>query len=191
MKIHLIKSARSILFLLFLGLITCLSGCATSSKPVRFEPNVRLSPASFGQTTAIYQQIHAELNGQSRDMNVVLEIAPEKLTMVGMAMERRMMTVTYDGEKLETWKDERLPDQISPEIVLTNLQLTLWPKDAIAHQLPVGWTITETDHKRDICFNNATTIHIEYSQPKRWLGTIKMTDYRYRYSLSIQSVPLS
>lgn len=122
---------------------------------------------------------------------MVLEITPEKLTLVGIAMERRMMTVTYDGKNLDIWKDAKLPEQTSPEIVLSNLQLAIWPKDAIEASLPEGWTISEEGQTRAICHNNDRMILIEYSQQERWLGTIKMTDFRYRYSLTIQSVPLT
>lgn len=184
---HMLKSG---LILCWLILFTLLSGCATHPAPVVFEPMIRLAPDTFGQPISIYQQIQAERDGKKRDMNVVLEITPEKLTLVGIAMERRMMTVTFDGKDLAIWKDTKLPEQVSPEIVLSNLQLAIWPKEAIATALPTGWTISEEGQTRVICHNNDRMILIEYSQPERWLGTIKMTDFRYRYALTIQSVPL-
>ena len=183
---------KTFLMLFLAILLSILSGCTTVNRPVRFEPMIRLSPSSFGEPASLYQQIHAELNGKKQDMNVVLEVTPEKLTMVGIAMERRMMTITYDGKELETWKDGKLPEQVQPEIVLSNIQLALWPIEAVRKGLPEGWAVVEENHlKRKICFNNATIIRIEYSQKERWLGTIKMTDTRYHYGLTIQSVPLS
>jgi hypothetical protein len=73
--------------------------------------------------------------------------------------------------------------------VLEDLQLTLWPKDAIAAALPTGWTIEDDGLRRTLYMNGTAVTVIDYQAMPRWSGTVVLDNLRYHYRLTIQSVP--
>ena len=72
--------------------------------------------------------------------------------------------------------------------MLEDLQLTLWPADAIRSALPPRWRIEERGLRRVLSFDAAPVIVIDYDGPSRWSDNVKLTNLRYGYRITIQSV---
>jgi hypothetical protein len=170
-----------------------LGGCSWL-QPVPTKPlariGLKLAPATLGTSIDLQQHLIVERADRIDQLDTVLEVDPQCLDLVGLAFGQRVMTLHYDGVNLQIWRHPMLPKQIRGEDVLEDLQLTLWPINAIRKALPVGWSITENNKQRTLLLNNIPIMIIKYSNKHRWDGKIVLTNLRYHYRLIIQSVTL-
>ncbi|MDY7578924.1 DUF3261 domain-containing protein [Herbaspirillum sp. RTI4] len=149
---------------------------------------LQLSPAALGETLSLQQHLSVERDGRTNELDTALEIDTQRLDLVGLAAGRRVLTLHYDGKELTTWRHVMLPQQIKGEDVLEDIQLTLWPAAAIRAALPDGWTLEEQNGRRIVRLKGEEILQIDYPDHKAWGGTVMLTNYRYRYRLTIESV---
>ena len=165
-----------------------ISGCA-SKPPQPARLGLQLSPALLGEAIALQQHLKVERNGRTDELDAALEIDSTHLELVGLALGQRVLTLNYDGKELKSWRHPLLPAQVRAEDVLEDLQLTLWPAQAIAAALPAGWRIEDKGLHRTLYLGDAPVAVIDYSTMPRWGGTLVLDNLRYHYRLTIQSVP--
>ena len=164
-----------------------LLGCAAApAQPARL--GLRLAPATLGVSLSLQQHLSIERQGRVDELDAALEIDPERLDMVGLALGQRMLALHYDGRSLQSWRHPLVPEQLRGEDVLEDLQLTLWPIEVIEKALPAGWSIAEDGRRRTLRLLDQPVLVIDYSGEPRWSGKIELTNLRYRYRLTIQSV---
>jgi len=167
-----------------------LGACASTPPPVA-RLGLRLSPATLGQAISVQQHLKVERNGRTDDLDVALQVEPEAIDVVGLAFGQRVLTLRYDGKELTSWRHVMLPSQVRAEDVLEDMQLTLWPADAIAAALPSGWRVTEQGNRRTLYLDGEPIMNIAYSGTPRWSGTVVLDNLRYHYKLTIQFAPES
>ena len=164
-----------------------LLGCAAApAQPARL--GLKLAPATLGVSLSLQQHLSIERQGRVDELDTALEIDPERLDMVGLALGQRMLALHYDGRSLQSWRHPLVPEQLRAEDVLEDLQLTLWPIEVIEKALPAGWSIAEDGRRRTLRLLDQPVLVIDYSGEPRWSGKIELTNLRYRYRLTIQSV---
>lgn len=168
-----------------LVLAAALGGCA-SSPPVPARLGLKLHPAALGQSISVQQHLKVERAGRIDDMDVALQVEPEAIDMVGLAFGQRVLTVHYDGKEVKEWRHVMLPRQVRADDVLEDMQLTLWPVEAVARALPPGWRIAEDGLRRTLFLNDEPIMRIAYSGSPRWSGTVVLDNLRYKYRLTIQ-----
>jgi hypothetical protein len=176
---------RQLTLILFL----LLAGCATTPAPQPARLGLRLAPAALGASIARQQHLKVERDGRIDELDAALEVDPDHLELVGLAFGQRVLSLSYDGKEFTSWRHVMLPSQVRAEDVLEDLQLTLWPKDAIANALPTGWTIEDDGLRRTLYMNGTVVTVINYQAMPRWSGTVVLENLRYHYRLTIQSVP--
>ena len=164
-----------------------LAGCATSSQPARLR--LQLTPATLGASLHLQQHLTVERDGRIHELDAALEIDPERIDLVVLALNQRVLSLHYDGRALESWRHPALPAELRAEDVLEDLQLTLWPVNALRQALPLGWRIEENGTRRILLAGDLPVTEIDYSGEPRWSGKIVVNNLRYRYRLTIQSVP--
>ena len=165
-----------------------LAGCATPPPPpVRL--GLKLAPAALGQSVSVQQHLKVERKGRIDELDAAIEIDAEQVQMVGLAFGQRVLTVNYDGKELTSWRHMMLPKQVRPEDVLEDLQLTLWPAQAIERSLPPGWRIVDAGLQRTLYLNDVIVSSITYTGMPRWSGTVILNNLRYDYRLTIESAP--
>jgi hypothetical protein len=184
------KSTLKLLFILSLCcLFLGLSGCAKMRRPAQTLPmeriGLQLPPASLGKTIALQQHLTVVRAGQVHELDTVLEINPKQLNLVGMMLGRRVMTLTYDGKTLSTWRDPHMPSQITGEEILEDIELSVWPENVLRASLPKPWKIKQKHNTRIIYLNRQPITIIKYYPNK-----IILKNTRYQYTLTIQSAPL-
>lgn len=168
-----------------LGLL--LAGCA-SIPPPPTRLGLMLSPAALGESIALQQHLRVERNGRSDELDAALEVDADHLELVGLAFGQRVLTLNYDGKSLKSWRHLMLPAQVRAEDVLEDLQLSLWPADAISKALPDGWRVHDDGLRRTLTLGETTVATVDYSAMPRWSGTVTLENLRYHYRLTIQSV---
>jgi hypothetical protein len=174
--------------LLAAALAATLAGCASApSQPARL--GLKLAPAALGQSISVQQHLKVERAGRIDDMDVALQVEPEAIDMVGLAFGQRVLSVHYDGKEVKEWRHVMLPRQVRAEDVLEDMQLTLWPVQAVAQALPPGWRIAEEGLQRTLYLKDEPIMRIAYSGKPRWSGTVVLENLRYKYRLTIQFAP--
>ena len=174
--------------LLAVGLyVLALAGCATHSQPARLR--LQLAPAALGASISLQQHLTVERDGRIHELETALEIDPERIDLVALMLNRRVLSLHYDGRSLESWRHPALPGELRAEDVLEDLQLTLWPVHALRSALPAGWRIEENGARRILLAGELPVTKIDYSGEPRWNGKIVVHNLRCRYRLTIQSVP--
>jgi hypothetical protein len=166
--------------------VLTLAGCATDSQPARLR--LKLAPATLGASISLQQHLMVERDGRIHELDAALEIDPERIDLVALALNQRVLSLHYDGRSLESWRHPALPAELRAEDVLEDLQLTLWPLEALRQALPLGWRIEENGARRILLAGELPMIEIQYSGEPRWNGKIVVNNLRYRYRLTIQSV---
>jgi hypothetical protein len=171
--------------IVFLALL--LAGCATPPAPKRL--GLKLAPASLGQSISLQQHLKVERGGRIDELDAALEVDPARLELVGLAFGQRVLTLHYDGKELTTWRHFMLPAQVRADDVLEDLQLTLWPAEAINAALAAGWRVEDHDLRRTVYHDADAVTVIDYSVMPRWSGTAVLNNLTYKYRLTIQSAP--
>lgn len=167
-----------------------LSSCATpDALPGRMPLHLTLAPAALGASISVQQHLRVEREGRIDELDTALEIDPEHVELVGLAFGQRVLQLHYDGKTLQSWRHPLLPPQVRAEDVMEDLQLTLWPASAIQQALPPGWRIEDQRMQRTLLQDDRPVMQIVYSDRQRWSGKVELTNLRYGYRLTIQSVP--
>ncbi|MFZ6870869.1 DUF3261 domain-containing protein [Undibacterium sp. Di27W] len=169
--------------------LALLSACA--SKPVQPEARLglMLAPAALDASFSVQQHLIVERNGRIDELDAALEVEPGHLELVGLAFGQRVLSLSYDGKQLKSWRHVMLPAQVRAEDVLEDMQLSLWPVNAIVQALPAGWRVEEQGLHRSLYLDDKLVVTVDYSGMPRWSGTVVLNNLRYHYRLTIQSAP--
>jgi hypothetical protein len=167
--------------------ILIFGGCALPvHEPARL--GLKLAPSALGESISLQQQLTVERNGRSDELEALLEVDPRRLHLVGLALGQRVLTLHYDGEILQAWRHPWFPAAVRDEDILEDLQLILWPAEAVRQALPAGWRVEEKGLRRTLLLDEMPVTVIHYSGQPRWSGKVELANLRYRYRLIIQSV---
>ena len=170
-----------------LGFALLLVGCTTPTTP-RARLGLKLAPASLGASISLQQHLRVEREGHVDDLDAVLEVDPQRLDLIALALGQRVLALHYDGETLESWRHPMLPPRLRDEDILEDVQLTYWPVDAIQRALPSGWHVEENGLRRTLFLDDKPVTIIVYSSQPRWSGTNELSNLRYHYQLTIESI---
>jgi hypothetical protein len=169
-------------------ILLALAGCA-SAPPAPARLGLKLAPSALGESISLQQHLKVERNGRIDELDAALEVDAARLELVGLAFGQRVLTLNYDGAEVKSWRHVMLPSQVKVEDILEDVQLTLWPADAIARALPAGWRIEDQGLVRTLYMDDAVVAVVTYSTMPRWSGTVVLDNQRYKYRLTIQSAP--
>lgn len=169
---------------LFLLAMAC--GGTPSKQPDRVR--LALSPAAFPERVSLQQHVHVQYAGGQADFDAVLDISPEVITLVGLKFGQRLFTLRYDGSELVESRSAFLPREVQAHDVLSDLQLALWPADAVRAALPAGWTLRDSGAARTLSRGDDDVTTITYDGSPRWNGTISLDNPSQGYRLEIRSI---
>ncbi|MBO5941044.1 MAG: DUF3261 domain-containing protein [Kiritimatiellae bacterium] len=131
-------------------LIVLLSGCAT--KLVRQTPdNIPVTEALLsGVTGTTLQSVSGAWKDESFSAECVLKGDGRKLTVVLLAPQMRLATLTIEKPHTIRWERvPQLPSSLDPEYVIFDLALVLLPTDRLKTAIGKDYRIEETaDGKR-------------------------------------------
>jgi len=163
-----------------------LASCATAPPPPA-RLGLQLAPAELGEEISLQQHLTIERDGKTDQLDAALEVDANALQLVGLAFGQRVLSLQYDGKKMATWRHFMLPEQVRAEDILEDIQLTLWPIEAIRKALPPGWHIDDVGLQRSLYMGDKLICAIRYSAMPRWSGTVTLENFRYHYTITIQS----
>jgi hypothetical protein len=166
-----------------------LSACAaTPQRPDAQSPTLRLAPAALGAEVVLQQRLTVTRDGRMQQADALLEVDARSLRLVLLAGPRRLLTLSFDGDRLDEARDAALPGALDGSRFVSDIQLAYWPADSIRAALPPGWSLDDAALTRTLRYAGLPEVEIRYSQTPRWLGRIDLDHRRSGYQLRIESV---
>ena len=151
-----------------------------------------LSPAALGESRTSTQAL--DLAYRDRDVNLqcVLQVTPQSMTLIALApLGQRAFTLGYDGKTLSADLSPYVPKNLSPQRVLADLQLALWPLSAWQARLADSqgeWEVSEPRAGlRRLRHDGRLVEEVHYVDADPWSGQIWLVNLALGYSIDIQS----
>jgi|GEM_PF-75475 hypothetical protein len=174
---------------LALVLVTACRGAAAAPPVPDDRPLLALSPVSFAGSLSVQQRVHVERDGRIVDFDAVLEVSPDMVTLVALGFGTRLFTLRYDGTKLDEARSPMLPRDVRGSDILSDMQLSLWPADAVRAALPSGWSLRDAPNARTLLKGADEITNITYDTMPRWKGKVTLQNHQFGYRLVITTVP--
>lgn len=151
-------------------------------------PLLRLPPASLGRELALQQQITVEYRTsrgeERREIQALLEADATHTRLAALAGGQVLARLDWDGQDLRVVRSPWAPAELVPERILSEMQLSLWPVEAIAAALPAGWTLAVEAGRRVLRAGGEVVAQVRYPDPQ----TIEFEQYRDGYRLTIRTL---
>jgi len=129
-----------------LALAAVVAGCALL-RPAT-PPLLRLAPAALGHELAVAQRItvsqptpDAAEPERAVSADAVLEVDATSVRMAVLGLGQALLRIEWDGSQLTQTRAPGWPDAVDGAQILNDVQLALWPAQAIRSALPAGWTL--------------------------------------------------
>ncbi len=160
------------------------AGCATAPPPTsQAAPQLRLAPALLGRPLNLQQHLTLQAPGREQQLDVLLEADARHVQMGLVAMGQVAARLDWDGTTLSESKAPWWPEAVSGSRILSDLQLTLWPVDAIQSALPAGWRLAEDGNVRTLTQDGRVVTVITRRGPL----TVELDQQREHFKLTIES----
>lgn len=180
------------------SLVGCAKHIASTSAEdwqVEIAPEVWVElpePAELGYSLEASQLISAKWQDKTNQLPVQLQVNEDKLVLVGFSSwGTRILSLVYQDEQVDSQILAGIDSsEITPEKVLFNLMLTLWPSESWEQPLSrIGWTLIDTPQQRQLLNENGeVVIDIQYGAMPHIEGEILFSDNKLGYFISIKTL---
>jgi hypothetical protein len=161
-----------------------LAGCATPPAPAAHAaPQLRLAPALLGRPLNLQQHLTLHAPGRDQQLDVLLEADAHHVRLGLLALGQVAARLDWDGTTLAESKAPWWPQEVSGSRILSDLQLTLWPADAIQAALPAGWRVVEEGNVRSLTQDGEAVTVITRLSPL----LVQLDQRREHFQLKIES----
>jgi hypothetical protein len=154
--------------------------------PPAFAPPAALSPRNASQV------VHAAFGARVATLRTAVQLDAAGLKVVGVtASGMRVFTATWDGERVSAERGPFVPKEVSPERVLADMQLALWPLDSLQHAYAgSGHAVAEPfPGLRRLSRGGQLIAEVHYASPDPWDGRLWFVNFEFGYSLTIDTSP--
>jgi Protein of unknown function (DUF3261) len=144
----------------------------------------------IGPSRRVVQEIKAIWSGREETLMCVLELDNRHIAVAGLSTDGvGLFNLNYDGKTVKLDKSPLLPESVSPELVIKDLQLVYWPLADLQKILPKHWRLVEAGNHRQLYFDNELAVDVAYLQPDAlWPKTISLNNHRFHYQLHIKTI---
>lgn len=177
---------------LTLALALLSSGCVTAPRP---KPEsdflLKLAPGAFGRELQLAQRITVVRGAERKTFDAQLEIDASEVRIAAVAMGQTVASLRWNGEQLEQQVSTHVPEAITAERILSDVQLAWWPLASIRAALPAGFTLDEAAGTRTLSRNGAAEATVAYTGAGPVWTRVRLAHARHGYELDIESVELT
>ena len=166
-----------------LVLAGALAGCVTARPVSQGSPQLRLAPALLGRTLNLQQHITVTAPGHEQAIDVLLEADAAHVQLGVVAMGQVAARLSWDGVTLTEDRASWWPQVVSGARILSDLQLTLWPVDAIRAALPPGWELVRQGNVRTLSQDGVVVTVVTRTSPQ----VVELDQLREHFKLKIES----
>ncbi|HDR1957450.1 TPA: DUF3261 domain-containing protein [Enterobacter hormaechei] len=154
------------------------------------QPGTRVTPPPPGITPAIRAQqlLTGSFKGQTQSLVVMLNADGDKVTLAGLSsVGIRLFLATYDDTGIHTEQSVVMPQLPPASQVLADVMLSHWPLSAWRPQLPKGWTLNDTDTRRELRNPDGKLVtEIVYLNRNGRREPISIAQHAFHYHITIQ-----
>lgn len=168
--------------------LAVLAACASAPPPQPDAmPALRIAPAEAGRTLSLAQRLTIESHGRTQTVEAVLEVDAQRLDLVMLQFGQPVARLSWDGRTLSEQRLPALPAAVSAQRILTDLQLMMWPVEAVARALPAPWHVSQHDAVRELTRDADVVARVRYASD----ADAQLDNLREGYRLRVESVPLA
>ncbi|MDB5986546.1 MAG: hypothetical protein JWR16_1599 [Nevskia sp.] len=155
-------------------------------------PAPLLSPAALDATRTATQVLNVALRARELTLQCVVQVTPQNMNLVALGpLGQRAFTLGYDGHTLTADLSPYVPKDLSPQRVLADLQLALWPLAAWQAQIAGSdseWQVSEPRAGLRRLYHYGRLIEeVHYADADPWNGRLWLVNLALGYTLDIQS----
>lgn len=141
-----------------------LAGCASprghNAAP---SPVLALAPSALGCEVAVQQRLTAELPGKpTQQIEALLEVDAQAVRLAFFLMGQGLGSMVWDGQQWDKQLSRHWPAQLSPEQVLSDLQLAFWPARAVQQALPAPWSLDTSATGRRLLHDGQERVQVRF-----------------------------
>ena len=173
-----------------------LAGCSHSTDTQETRPQawlqpgtrVTLPPPGISPAVSSQQLLTGSFNGQTQSLLVMLNADAHKVTLAGLSsVGIRLFLATYDETGIHTEQSIVVPQLPPASQVLADVMLSHWPLSAWQPQLPKGWTLNDTDTRRELRNPEGKLVtEIVYLNRNGRREPISIVQHAFHYHITIQ-----
>lgn len=173
-----------------------LAGCSHTTNRDDARPQAWLQPGTRvtlpppGITPAIRAQqlLTGSFKGQTQSLLVMLNADGNKVALAGLSsVGIRLFLATYDNTGIHTEQSVVMPQLPPASQVLADVMLSHWPLSAWQQQLPKGWTLNDTDTRRELRNPEGKLVtEIVYLNRNGRREPISIVQHAFHYHITIQ-----
>ena len=144
-----------------------------------------------GPSRRIVQQITAQWPDRKETLLCVLELDKQRVAMAGLTNDGlSLFNLTYDGNKLVLDKSPLLPESLTPEFIIADLQLVYWPVAVLQKSLHGDpWRLEVDSRHRRLYYQGVKLVDVNYLLPDAvWAKSVELINYRHNYRLQIKTL---
>ena len=149
-----------------------------------FAPPSALSPRSASQV------VHGAYGKRVATLRTAIQVDAAGLKVVGVtATGMRLFTAAFDGTKVSSERGPFVPKEVSPERILADMQLALWPLASLRQAYAdSGQTVSEpVEGVRRVVRGERLVAEVHYATSDPWNGRLWFVSFEYGYSLTIDT----
>ncbi|AFI92804.1 DUF3261 domain-containing protein [Pectobacterium parmentieri] len=182
---------RGLLLIGVLVLVGCASKQHDDGRPQAWlKPGVKVTLPVPAITPSVNEQqlLTGTFDGKQQSLLVMLSADDKQLSLVGLSsIGIRLFNVTYDAQGVHTEQSIVLPQLPPASQVLADIMLSHWPIAVWQTQLPAGWTLKDSDDKRQLRDNRGTLItEIRYMTRNNQRVPMSVQQFVFGYHIVIQ-----
>lgn len=124
-------------------------------------------------------------------MLCILELDKQRIAMAGLTKEGAgLFNLTYDGKKIVSDKSPLLPNSVSPEFIIADLQLVYWPVAVLQKSLEASpWRLEADKNHRRLYYQGNKRVDVTYLSPDPvWAKSVELINFRHNYHLRIKTL---
>ncbi|MDE4082169.1 MULTISPECIES: DUF3261 domain-containing protein [Enterobacter cloacae complex] len=173
-----------------------LAGCSHTTNRDDARPQAWLQPGTRvtlpppGITPAIRSQqlLTGSFKGQTQSLLVMLNADEHKVTLAGLSsVGIRLFLATYDETGIHTEQSVVMPQLPPASQVLADVMPSHWPLRAWQPQLPKGWTLNDTDARRELRNPDGKLVtEIVYLNRSGKREPVSIVQHVFNYHITIQ-----
>ncbi|MFT3709651.1 MAG: DUF3261 domain-containing protein [Archangium sp.] len=169
------------------------SACVTAPKPKPEGDDLllKLSPKSLGRELQLAQRITVLRGAEKKSFDAQLEVDDAEVRIAAVALGQTVASLKWDGKSLQKEVSTHVPEAITADRILSDVQLAWWPADAIRAALPNDYALTEDGGTRTLSRNGTGLARIEYVGTAPAWQHVRLAHLKYGYELDIESVNLA
>lgn len=162
------------------------SACVTAPRPTPQGPEfvLRLAPASFGGELSTAQRITMVRDGDRKSFDALLEVDADAVRVALLGAGQTLGTLTWDGRDFTRKVSVFVPEAVTAERIITDVELCFWPEGPLRSALPAGYSLEEAAGVRNVRRDGQPFVTVTSTEGRK---RVVLTQHVFHYALEIDS----